>query len=495
MHQSLKIFSFCILLLGIINPVIANEIAQNYYDMGVFAYEEGNFTEAGNFLQKALMLDPENARTNFYLGRTYVSLDRPDEAERYLLFAFSKDSEIPGLKYSLGILFFEKGDYEKALEKFDQVAAEDPADVLAIYYLGISRYKLEQYEAAGESLLKAAEMSPTIEANGRYYAGICDYRQGFFDKAVNQFEHVAGISESEDLKNNAQLWIQTIRNRQAASRPYSLYLKTGYIYDDNVVLEPADQDIVSNESDSALLLYFSGKYDLIRARRVTSGIGYSHYQSWYQDLDEYNLAGSMGNVYFDYQLNGSWTLGVKYLPTFYRVDSESYLMQHQFSHSVLWMIDNVNAVDFSYSYNRNNYFTDNFRDGHSNKTSADYSHSFSAIDGYVFCGIGYEIYAASARDEDFSELRTLLGISCDIFDHTNITVYGNYYDKSYDHRDLSFDIKRDDSRYFASASITQKIWKQWLNVSAEYNYTKNNSNIADYGYERKTVLLSVFVDL
>jgi len=495
MHQLLKVFFICLLLMSIFNLVIADEIAQNYYDLGVFAYDEGNYKESSSLLQKAVNLNPENARANFYLGQSYARMGQPGEAERYLTSAFSIDPQVPGLKYSLGILFFEKEEYEQALVKFEEVVTEDPADVLAIYYSGISRYKLGQYEAAGVSLLKAAEMSPTIEANGRYYAGICNYQRGLFDQAIKQFEHVADNADSEHLKKNAQLWVQAIRKNQASAKPYHLYLKTGYLYDDNVILEPANQDIVSNESDHALMLYFSGKYDVIKHRRVTSGIGYSHYQSWYQDLDEYDLTGSMGNIYFNYKFSESWVLGVKYMPTYYWVDSESYLMQHQVNPSVLWMFDNFNAVDFSYSYYRNNYFTDNSRDGHSNKLSADYSHNFSEIDGYVFCGIGYEIYSASAEDEDFSELRTLLGISYDIFEQTNITVYGNYYDKTYDHNDSIFNVTRDDSRYFASASITQNIWKQWMNVSAEYTYTKNNSNIADFDYERNAILLSVSGDL
>lgn len=495
MHQSLKIFSICMLLLSIFNPVIADEIAQNYYDLGVFAYEAGNFKNSSAFLLKAITLDPENARANYYLGQAYARMEQPGEAEHYLTAALFIDPGIPGLQYALGIVYFEKEAFEQALEKFEKVISEDPADVLAIYYSGVSRYKLAQYESAEEMLLKAAKMSPTIEGNGYYYAGVCNYQQGRFDEAIKQFDHVMEIADSENLKENARSWAQAIKKNQAAAKPYRLYFKTGYLYDDNVVLEPADLDIVADESDHALMLYFSGKYNLFDSRQVTSGIGYSHYQTRYQDLDEYDLTGSIGNVYLNYKFCESVMLGIKYLPTYYWVDSESYLMQHQVNPSVLWKIDNYNAVDFAYSYYRNNYFTDSTRDGHSNELTVDYSHGFYSLDGYVFFGIRYEINSAAQKDENFSELKTLAGISYDIFKKTNITVYANYYDKQYDDKDLTFDIKRDDSRYFASASITQNIWKQWLNVSAEYTFTKNNSNVAEYDYERNAMLLSVSVKL
>lgn len=495
MRQSFKIFFIGIFLLGIFNPVIADEIAQNYYDLGVFAYEERNFTESQDLLLKAISLDPENARINFYLGRVYLELEQLDVAAHYLSKAFLLNPQIPGLTYSLGILYQEKKEYEKALQKFQEVAAQEPSNVLAIYYSGINLYKLEQYEAAGEYLVKAAKMSPSIEANGLYYAGICGYRLDRCDEAVKLFEHVMKIADSEDLKENARSWVQVIKKNQASAKPYHLYLKTGYLYDDNVVLEPTDLDIVADESDSAYMLYFSGKYDMIDSRRVTSGIGYSHYQTRYQDLSEYDLTGSIGNIYLNYKFSESVKLGLKYRPIYYWVDSESYLMQHQINPSVMWLIDNNNAVDFSYSYYRNNYFTDNARDGHANELSANYSHGFSGLDGYVFCGIGYEINSAHGKDQDFCELKTLLGISYDIFEKTNITVYGNYYDKEYNHHNFKYNTRRDDARYFASASITQNIWKPWLNVSAEYTYTKNNSNIANFDYERNAMFFSVSVKL
>ena len=108
MRQSFKIFFIGIFLLGIFNPVIADEIAQNYYDLGVFAYEERNFTESQDLLLKAISLDPENARINFYLGRVYLELEQLDVAAHYLSKAFLLNPQIPGLTYSLGILYQEK---------------------------------------------------------------------------------------------------------------------------------------------------------------------------------------------------------------------------------------------------------------------------------------------------------------------------------------------------------------------------------------------------
>lgn len=491
MSNLLKVFVIGCFVVGLISRALADETARNYYGLGVFAYEEGNYAAAEKFLSKAVKMDPEKALIHFYLGRTYFKQKRLELAESHLTRAFSLDPELPGLNYCLGLVDYENGDFAKALSRFQKVAESDADRVLATYYAGISQYKLEAYEDAEKSLLAAAEMSPVIEPNGYYYAGICNYHLGRLEAAEGHFGHVAEIAEAEDLKENARLWIKTVRNKRAAVKPWSLYVKTAYVYDDNVVLEPADQDVVSDEKDSALMAYLNGEYDVIRGPRLTAGVGYSHYQTWYQDLDEYDLTGSIGNFYLNYQLKESVTLGLKYLPTYYWVDSDSYLMQHQVRPSVSWEVDHGSALDFSYGYYRHNYFTENDRDGHANEVSVDYSRVLTKLNTYVFCGIGYEINSADARDEEFSEIKGLAGISWDASERTNIMVCGNYFDKDYDEPDAVYGLKREDSRYVLSAAITQNFWKEWLYAGAEYNFTKSNSNISDFDYERNVIRLSV----
>ena len=95
-------------------------------------------------------------------------------------------------------------------------------------------------------------------------------------------------------------------------------------------------------------------------------------------------------------------------------------------------------------------------------------------------------------------------MSYNIAENTNITVYGIYGDKKYQD-DVGDTGKRDDARYFLSVAATQqKVWFDWLNLSAEYTYTKNDSNIKQvvddteidlFDYDRNTIFLSVSVNL
>ena len=56
--------------------------------------------------------------------------------------------DLPGLKYDIAYLHYLMNDYSKSAELFTQIANEEPENVLAHYYAGITLYKTEKYELA-----------------------------------------------------------------------------------------------------------------------------------------------------------------------------------------------------------------------------------------------------------------------------------------------------------------------------------------------------------
>ncbi len=74
------------------------EEGRAYYDLGVFAYEDGDYEDAENNLTKALEFNPFNPFYNHYLGKTYLKKERYQEAENYLTIAWKISPDIPGLR-------------------------------------------------------------------------------------------------------------------------------------------------------------------------------------------------------------------------------------------------------------------------------------------------------------------------------------------------------------------------------------------------------------
>ncbi|MCP4105547.1 MAG: DUF560 domain-containing protein [Desulfobacteraceae bacterium] len=492
MKKSLILVLIILFVLFLCLPVCADEDrGRAYYDLGVFAYEDGDLQDAETNLKDALRLAPDNPHYNHYLGKTYIKTGQFKEAEQYLDKAWKTDPEIFGLKYDIALLKYKTGNFTEAADLFTDLADKDPSDVLSSYNAGMSLFKLEQYKRSLVYFDMAVEKSPAIRSNTDYYSGICYLKMGDDNAAIEKFEHVRDNAESESLREYAANWLRAMKKRKTL-KPYSIYLKIGYQYDDNVRLEPLEQeDLYADEEDYVAKGYFSFNYNVINQSKLKLGAGYSHYQTWHNDLSEYDLTGSIGNIYAKYRMDKA-TLGISYLPSYYWLESDSFLARHQVRPDLTWKIDNNILAKLSYSYSANDYFQSNDSDGHTNEVNSDFYYSLGEK-GYLFWGLGYENNSASASDKDYALMETNMGVSFKMPWDINFSLTGKYTNKKYDDYVSGSDpkYKRNDIKYYSSASLSRSLFYDWLSILFEFDYTKNDSNNIEYEYERKTATVSL----
>ncbi|OQX24409.1 MAG: hypothetical protein BWK80_20970 [Desulfobacteraceae bacterium IS3] len=481
--QARLLFIIFMILYSYLPALAQEEKGRAYYDFGVFAYEDGDYEGAEKNLKKALELNPNHPFYNHYLGKTFMKTERYPEAMKYMTAALELAPDLSELKYDLGLLNYKMSDYAKAADFFKQVVGANPSDVLANYYTGISLYKLKNYKDAPDYLLRAAEKSPTLRANAYYHTGICYQKIGENEKSLERFEQVRQYADSENLKENAGRWIEAIRKQ--ASAPYSLYLKIGRQYDDNVSLGQLDEEEHSDEDDLLTVGYFSGRYNFVHKRDCQIGLGYSHYQTWYKDMDEYDMTGSIFTLYAKYRIR-PFTLGFSYLPSFYWVDSDSYLKRHQFMPEIIWEMSEHVVSRLSYSYYDDDYPDDEARSGKTHELFIDIFCILPGNKASLYGGLGYEDNAASASEYAYTQIKSRLGFSLKMPWKLSLDVTGKYYRKEYDSSG-----ERDADKYSGSLSLSRPVFYDWLELMAEADYTKNDSDINDY--KRKTATLSVTV--
>ena len=70
------VFSLVLLLSA---ATYAEEAGRAYFDLGVFAYNDGDYVEAEKNLKSALTAMPDNPYYNHYMGKTYLKMERYDE--------------------------------------------------------------------------------------------------------------------------------------------------------------------------------------------------------------------------------------------------------------------------------------------------------------------------------------------------------------------------------------------------------------------------------
>ncbi len=485
------VFVILLVLFMFLSANAEDDAGRVYYQRGVFAYEDGDYGDAEKNLKKALESDSQNPFYNYFLGKTYLKTEHYQDAEHYLDLVRMINPNIPGFQYDWAVLNYQTGKYSQAAEFFKEIAKNNPSDALAHYHAGMSLYKEKHYGKALKYLVRSAQLSPVVWTNAYYHAGVCLWNTGSVRQAVEKFEYVRDHSDTEELKANAMNWLQTAETETPAkiAKPYSLYLKIGYQYDGNVRLEPLDMDMYADEDDSAFEGYVSGTYNFINRRDVQTGIGYSHCQTWHNELSKYDLTGSIIRLYTTCRFE-PLTFGLTYTPSFFRLDSESYLKRHQLKPELTWKASENFFTRVSYNYYHNDYsdsdaFPDNdARDGYTNAVSLDAYYSVLNKKGYLFGGMGYEANAASGSEESYDQISMKMGLYFKLPWAFDFNLVGKYYDKKYDE-------KRDDSKYFGSISLSRRLYYDWLGMLAEFDYTKNDSNIERYEYDRKVMGLSL----
>lgn len=468
----------------------AQEAGRTYYDLGVFAYQDGDFAEAEKNLQKALQSSPDDPFYNHFMGRTYLKLERYDEAYSHLNHAWNINPSISGLAYDMGYVNYQIGDFAKASGFFKGAAKQDPSDVLALYYGGVSLFKEQKYREALDYLSRASDMSPSVKANGYYYAGICYKETGDLNSALEKMTYARDNATSQSLMESASNWIDAINKQIRETAPYSLYFKLGYQFDDNVQLDPVDQDLYADEVDSLAVAYLSGRYDILDDSDLTMGVGYSHYQTMHNDLDTYDLMGSAVDIYATYK-SDPFTYGIRYIPTYYWLDSDSYLRIHQLRPELSWRINRNLTTRVSYRYSQNTYFQGHNKDSDTHEIYMDVYRDLNKEDAYVNAAAAYEINTADHPDEDYTQIKLKAALSYPIPWDFTILFMGKYYDQSYDNVDTYYGVARKDAKYNLSLTLSHRIFFDWMSVMGTYSYTNNDSNINDYQYERTVIGLSL----
>lgn len=481
------------MLLMLAVPVRADErTGRIMYDLGVFDYEAGDYEKAKTNAQKALEADPQNPRYHHLMGGICLKTGRFSDAIAHLSKAYETDPSIAGLKYDLAYCHCKMSDFEKSASMFAEILRDEPSNVLARYYAGISRFNLKQYEAALPRFIDAAEMSPTMTANARYYAGVCYARTGRTGKAAEMFEYVKENAEPGPMRKNAAQWLEALEMDKKPEKPWWVFLRVSFKHDDNAGLFPPDRDAyeeTTDEEDNVIAAFVSGRYDFLESDGLTLGAGYSHYQSWYSDWDKYNLTASMPHVYLKYT-SRPFTYSLEYMPSFYRVDSETFLKSHRIKPGIAWKSDRGIELGASCRFTDNDYDNDE-RDGNAGGLFANARYPIAGGKIRLSAETGFEIVSAS-YDIYAHKLWTLnAGLSANLPLKLRLGLSARFAGRDYDETDPDYQTKREDTDCAFSASVSRNLFFDWLELEAMYEYSENDSNISDFDYERNVAAFSI----
>jgi len=143
-----------------------------WVNVGRARTQEGNMEGAMQVLEKALALDPQLARTHYFLAVALKALGRYDEAIAHLQHAIHSYPRDRVVLNQLGRVLFLQRRYPEAIVEFKKVLMIDPEDLQAHYnlmlcYSGIGDASRAQEERILYTRFKADEASQAITGEYR----------------------------------------------------------------------------------------------------------------------------------------------------------------------------------------------------------------------------------------------------------------------------------------------------------------------------------------
>lgn len=250
-----SLFSIAALLLlltvsGCISGRGQNESKPNpasyHYQMGLSYLGERNYSSALFDLTEADKLDPENPDILYNLGLAFIGKKRPDLAEARLLKAillkpsFSVARNDLGVAYldlkrwdsaiqqfkivkddlfydnnenaaiNLGLAYLGKGDFPKALEELQAVAALNPRKLEVRLSLGRVLFAMDKSEQAIVEYNKALEIYRDYGA-AYYYLGQAQLKLNRIDAARASFKEAVRLIPDNELGRASLVYLELIK--------------------------------------------------------------------------------------------------------------------------------------------------------------------------------------------------------------------------------------------------------------------------------------------
>src|SRR5712664_2338600 len=116
-----------------------------------------------------------------------------DEAIGKLEALAVKEPELKGLAHELGVTYYKKSDYLKAVASFKKALEEDPGDNEAVQLMGLSYYLAGRPADAIGPLEKVQTWYPSANVDAAYILGICYIQTKDYPSARKAFAKMFAV--------------------------------------------------------------------------------------------------------------------------------------------------------------------------------------------------------------------------------------------------------------------------------------------------------------
>lgn len=520
--------AWIVVLLSLLTPVTVLPLyaqpthASETYDFtvskGLLEFGKGRYEVAAGLFRKALEAKPRDVHARELLGQALLRLKRYEEAERIFAELVVEHPRSEEGLVGLGLSQLKQHDYESARKILDLAAADSPDNPLIPYYQGLTHLGLGAFEEAPALFTRAMNLSPDLRAPARYYMGVAYYELGRIQEAQREFKAALALGDPEsELSRSARAFLTERVALQREPRRWDLSFQASEQYDDNVVLlplgtQPSPETGISRKDDYVTNLFARGAVRVVQTDVWTIGASYAFSQSFHRTLSGFDVESHAPSGYVQHRM-GPVFARIQYEYDYVKVGRAPFLIANGVQPMVT-IVEGENLftqLRFQYrdkDFQHGRFPSNSARDGKNWLAGVSQYLFFANGDGNVRIGYTFDTdrtgggnpqVAVPGRqtNADWAYQGHSLSAGLDLPPLLSIkpSVAFDYYWQQYDNPS-SFSpsgmTRRKDEILFVAARLRRELGDV-LAVSFEYNYTRDQSNLAVFDYARNRFGLTLGV--
>jgi len=133
--------------------------ASAHYALAHAYFTEGDWQEGESELKRVLELEPKNTDARFDLASTYLNQQQPRLAQEQFAELVSENANDADAHVGMGMALAEQRDNKSAVEEYKTAVRLAPQARGVYYQMGVSQFKLKQYDDAISSYLSEKQLS------------------------------------------------------------------------------------------------------------------------------------------------------------------------------------------------------------------------------------------------------------------------------------------------------------------------------------------------
>lgn len=387
-----------------------------------------------------------------------------------------------------GVGAIESGDYKAAESEFRSAAREKPGDPNATLYLGVALSRGGKDEA--ETVLKEALRLDPGNPRTPFELGFHYYMRDRYDAAAEYFEKAARMAPGTEVSRNAESFLTAMKEKGAKKR-WSLNLSGGLQYDSNIIVSPDDRPLpagISERSDVRAVFLLKGRYMIFSGNKGDLSAGYSLYQSYHQNLEEFNINQSVPDLKASYNLAPWLTFRGMYSHESTNLGGGQYSYAHTINPSIVIREGERYSTVFDYRWKKTQYRNGTFFLTNSDRTGRDIAYVITqnaslhkAVQGRA--GFAYDEDRTRRNFWDYNGYRTFAGLTFLLPRKSFLDISADIYRRKYNAEYPGFGVFRRDTTRTYSANAGYPLSSRYTLI-AGHTYTEAASNVADFTYRR-----------